>query len=623
MGGVTLQACGGDTCQDTDRDGFGAHCAAGADCDDSDATRNVDCSGPPTDCNATPFAPGCPCLFGLQHECFDGDPTLAGVGRCALGFQQCGTAGQWSTCFESVGPELETCNDVDDDCDGVIDDGVRSPCGGCDPECIGGVWGESEAPFEGDSPLALTARGELTLAYADFAADTLWVTNTGEDTVSRIDTDGALETARYDSGGHEPSRVALDLQGDAWIANRAFDGQSTVTKIVSDPQRCLDRGLAGIDTSTGPTDVKPRGQDDCVVLTVPVGGLNGVARALAIDGFVGLDDAPGRVWVGLQNEQRLVVLDAESGAQVRSIETPGFSPFDAAFDRWGVLWLIDRDGHLGRLIDHGDSATFDSIEVPLSCWQLDGMAIDPDGRITLSGFYCDHVLLFDPSSQRFQVVRNVTSARGVAADAERSYVVHTYGELSVLSRTPWRLESTHSLADDDHAPIETVGAAIDGHGKVWAVSTLGGLSDTGLVTRFDPAAEQVTAQVDVGRLPYAAGDLTGLSRTQVIAPEGTASHVFSGCSSGFATRWLRLHVQWLPGVGSRLNVRARHAASAVDLDTATFIDLGMLEAQGAPIPLSFPDGGAVDVELTLIAGSRLGAPRVARVGLEWDCGGLE
>ena len=622
---VLAAGCSDPVCEDGDNDGFGPGCTRGADCDDEDPTRNVDCSGPPVDCAATPFVPGCPCLFGSRNECFDGPAEKAGVGQCSLGVQYCTQGRQWDRCVSAVLPAFETCNGLDDDCDGVSDNGVLSPCGGCDPSCVGGVWGEGDSPFEttGDEALALTERGELTLAYAESSSDTLWVTNTGDDTVSRIDTNGATEVARYDSGGSQPTRVAMDHLGDVWIANRAFEGQSVLTKIASSDERCVDRDGTGIDTSVGPTDVKPRGTDDCVIRSVRVGGPNAVARALAIDGFMGLDDRPGRVWVGLQNERRLLQLDAETGEELQSVSTPDFEPFDAAMDRWGVLWVIDRDGRLARVVDQGDRVDVRTFDVPQSCWQLDALAIDVEGRITLSGFYCDRVHLFDPRTERFQTVHDVVSSRGVAVDGSRSFTVLTQGELAVLSRDPFRLETIYPLSDGEFEARETVGVAVDGAGHVWAISTLGGLASGGLATRFDLSLGQITAQVPVGRLPYAAGDLTGLARAQLVAQEGVATHVFTGCTTGVPTRWQKLHAQWLPGAAARLSARVRHAASTTALTDAAFLDLGDLAEDGAPVDLSFPDGGAVEVELTLMAGSRLGAPRVARIGLQWDCGGLD
>ena len=46
-------------------------------------------------------------------------------GRCGAGTQNC-SGGHWTDC--SILPTTETCNSVDDDCDGTIDNGVRVPC---------------------------------------------------------------------------------------------------------------------------------------------------------------------------------------------------------------------------------------------------------------------------------------------------------------------------------------------------------------------------------------------------------------------------------------------------------------------------------------------------------------
>ncbi|UJR78902.1 vWA domain-containing protein [Sandaracinus amylolyticus] len=78
------------------------------------------------------------------------------VGRCTTGTQTC-TAGAWGTC-SGIGPTTESCNDVDDDCDGIVD-GMSEACGSsvgaCRPgtrvctagsfgTCTGGVGPTSE-----------------------------------------------------------------------------------------------------------------------------------------------------------------------------------------------------------------------------------------------------------------------------------------------------------------------------------------------------------------------------------------------------------------------------------------------------------------------------------------------
>jgi hypothetical protein len=75
------------------------------------------------------------------------DLVYGGTSRCRMGAQQCGA------CQGFVGPAPETCNGVDDDCDGVVDDGVTdslghaagAPCcpwgGRCGAgACAAGTW---------------------------------------------------------------------------------------------------------------------------------------------------------------------------------------------------------------------------------------------------------------------------------------------------------------------------------------------------------------------------------------------------------------------------------------------------------------------------------------------------
>ena len=50
---------------------------------------------------------------------------------------------------------------------------------------------------------------------------------------------------------NNPSRTAVDFNGDIWVANRAFGGQSSVTKIANDLTECADRnGTPGLQTSS-------------------------------------------------------------------------------------------------------------------------------------------------------------------------------------------------------------------------------------------------------------------------------------------------------------------------------------------------------------------------------------
>ncbi|MCB9641136.1 MAG: hypothetical protein H6727_19720 [Myxococcales bacterium] len=63
---------------------------------------------------------------GLVRACYTGPSGTSGKGLCQSGTQAC-QGGQWGSCSGQVLPKTESCNTIDDDCDGQIDNG--SLCG--------------------------------------------------------------------------------------------------------------------------------------------------------------------------------------------------------------------------------------------------------------------------------------------------------------------------------------------------------------------------------------------------------------------------------------------------------------------------------------------------------------
>ncbi len=144
---------------DTDQDG------AGDACDRyicvPDGLPEI-CDGVDNDCDqltdilpsGEPIVAPAPCATGL-------------AGACAQGHHVCGLQGR-IVCRVDVSPLEETCNHIDDDCDGVVDEGVRNACGTCGPapvercngvddNCDGVV---DEAPASGDDA-SLCGAGNL------------------------------------------------------------------------------------------------------------------------------------------------------------------------------------------------------------------------------------------------------------------------------------------------------------------------------------------------------------------------------------------------------------------------------------------------------------------------------
>src|SRR5258706_7985857 len=109
------------------------------------------CNGVDDDCN------------GLTDElisraCYTGGAGTMGVGICRGGTQLC-AVGVFGTCAGQVLPGTETCNNMDDDCNGAIDNGVTQACytgaaatngvGVCRPgtqTCAAGAFGACAGP---------------------------------------------------------------------------------------------------------------------------------------------------------------------------------------------------------------------------------------------------------------------------------------------------------------------------------------------------------------------------------------------------------------------------------------------------------------------------------------------
>ena len=583
---------------------------------------------PAPDCDDDPYAVGCTCYVGQSRECYPADEATLDVGLCRMGIQRCGRAG-WLACSEAVLPTFERCNEIDDDCDGRADEAVRSPCGGCNDECRGGVWGEGEASFNASDELDVDTYGALVLRSHPLATATVFVPNTGEGTVSAIDPDSALERARYRTLAAHPTQVAIDYDGHAWVLGETADGGAALSQIAVNEASCVDRDGDGLETSHGPDELLPIGGDECVLLEVALDPELGRARALAVAGLRAPDQTAAVVWVGLPDQQALLALDGASGQERKRIATDGFEPYAMTFDPWGTLWAIDRDGLLAAVETTLTPPTVDVLEARLRCYVLESIASDQAGRLTLAGAECESVTRYDPSRDRWTFVDmpGVLDARGVAALVDDSWVTHTAGRLTRIAHDPLAVDGTYSLGSDGLVPFDSSAISGDDSERLWIASGSGGPDGAGLLTRFDVATGRVTAQTTLGFLPRPEGDLTGARRFSELEPEGAASHVFTGCAqsegsgSTTGTTWRALHIAGVVGAGSTVEAEARHAETRDALEDETYVSLGVLPHDPSPFALELPKGGVVEIRLILRSTNHHGGPRVARVGLEWSCPG--
>ncbi len=174
---------------------------------------------------------------------------------------------------------------------------------------------------------------------------------------------------------NRPSRTAVDLNGDMWVANRAHGSgahQASVTKIANNLEDCIDRnGNTIIDTSsdvngdgiittdcnddnlpdditttcTPGKDLEFYGLDDeCILFTVNLGPPSGgTGRPLALGPDPNRPTGPSDAWAGMYNTGEFFRIDGVSGlvedhVQVQPQSGVNCNPYGAAVDFYGILW---------------------------------------------------------------------------------------------------------------------------------------------------------------------------------------------------------------------------------------------------------------------------------------------
>jgi len=420
---VTTQDAAPTVCVDSDGDGYGSGCTRGDDCDDGDPLLHYDCA-------CTTAHPGCPCTAATPAtDCYEGPTGSRDVGLCRGGTASCDTAsGRMGQCVGQVLPlDYEVCNGYDDNCNRQIDEGVMSACGNCDPNCSGTLVGPGAGhPFDppdddNSSGVVLDPDGNLVLdpEVSEESFHFLYIANTYEGTVSKIDAASLKEVARYTSAlpvanstgsgpvatGADalPSRTAIDGFGDCYVANRAHTGNNlwgSLTKIAG--SACSDKdGDGTVETSS---DVNGNGiidltdpaeffgdADECILFTIPIGGNNAIPRALALSGATELYPA-GIVFVGTYTEQKFYLLDGLDGSMVTSNNNPitiDLNPYGAVVDSTGNVWTTQQGTDMAQAIRVARTGIVKSqvfhhsAGVPIGSY---GIAIDEHDRVWFGGY---------------------------------------------------------------------------------------------------------------------------------------------------------------------------------------------------------------------------------------------
>lgn len=350
----------------------------------------------------------------------------------------------------------------------------------------------------------------------------IWIANSPEGTVSKINTVTGVEEGRYwtdpTMGTGSPSRTSVNLLGDVAVSNRSA---CSTTKIAARESGCKDLNSNGtIETSTGASDVLDWGLDECVLWTTTFQACTGGATGPRPTQWeAGEKDLNGcahpnpRLWVAYKNDSDLATYVRLDGATGQILDTATFpwsvssyGPYGGVVNAEGDLFasglgaapLVHVDADTVAVTDLGNPA-MDAGGDPVSFY---GIGIDADGNPWIAGG--NHVSVYDDTAKQWVVITvDNGSLRGIQIDSEgRAWAAGNAPcglvELDVATRT---VTTQQVNLPQCGTPV---GVSIDVEGYIWSPD-----QSANIAFKLDPTNYQVVQAVGGLVSPYSYSDMTG------------------------------------------------------------------------------------------------------------------
>ncbi len=351
----------------------------------------------------------------------------------------------------------------------------------------------------------------------------VWIANSGENTLSKIDTRNMVEEGRYrtrpDHQG-SPSRTSVSIDGKAVVVANRSGG---LTKVWARKEYCKDKNGNGvIDTSTGKNNVLPFDQDECIAWYTafpaatsqrPVAWTSGVynnqtceyddqkiwtAAANGNGGTWPCDGSPG-IFVYRVNGDTGVVEDTLPLPNVTCGGTLG--PYGAAVDANNDLWMYIWSS--GKILH----VEYDTLNHEVINGGSYGITVDKKGRV-----WIDSGQRYDPMTKQWanQIGNQPgNGGSGVAEDLQGRIWKATTGGVG------WLNSDTMQVGDTVTLPINGLarGVGVDVDGYIWAVM-LGGTT----AYRIHPMTYEIAAYAGLNQ-PYTYSDMAGGQINQIVCPQ--------------------------------------------------------------------------------------------------------
>ncbi|MFV8754744.1 hypothetical protein ACNOYE_29715 [Nannocystaceae bacterium ST9] len=351
----------------------------------------------------------------------------------------------------------------------------------------------------------------------------IWIANSGQGTVSKIDTETGVELGRYivrpDSAG-SPSRTSVNRYGDVAVANR----NGGVTKVHASTLNCQDtNGTPDIQTSTD-AQTLAWGQEECVAWHTPLAHADNRPVAWTNGTFndqtcawENLD-----VWTGWSDWAAgtavVALLDGDDGSIIQEVPIPDlpnpwpgwFGFYGAAVDAEDNVWLTQLQGSnpqqswLVRV--RRDDFSYQGFPVPGDGGY--GMTVTSDGYVWLCGL---NTRRFNPQTEQWTSVPLLGGSvhtGGCMGDGEGLLYRGSYAQIHGIDTTT--LEVVRTLDVGQVGDDFIWGVAVDFDGYVWGVPRNGSRA-----YKVDPDTNTITLQVDGLVQAYTYSDMTGFALLNV------------------------------------------------------------------------------------------------------------
>lgn len=342
----------------------------------------------------------------------------------------------------------------------------------------------------------------------------VWIANSGEHTISKINTRTMVEEGRYitraDQNGN-PSRTSVSIDGKAVaVANR----NGGITKIWARPEYCTDKNGDGeIQTSTGKNDLLPFDQEECIAWFTafpeattqrPIAWTSGTYNPRTCE------YEEQKIWTAAGNGVKgmpwpcdgtdgifVYRLNGETGAVEETIHMPDvncggtFGPYGGAVDSANNLWMYIWSA--GKIV-HVDFETLEYYTIQGGSY---GITVDTKSRV-----WIDSGQRYDPVTMQWaNQIGDLpgNGGSGVAQDLKGRIWKATAGGVG------WVDSETMMVGDKVTLPNQGLarGIGVDVDGYIWAVM-LGGTQ----AFRIDPDTYEITSYDGLNQ-PYTYSDMAG------------------------------------------------------------------------------------------------------------------